>query len=117
MSETLLTALRQSTPEEQLLAFAELARELFRTRGRGPVALRDERRNTVGYVIPDAPADEPADFPTPGTPEWGAMNALRQTLIRKKVRGELTADELPLYERLQRESLSAVDAAHPYRPA
>jgi hypothetical protein len=114
MSENLLTALRQSTPEERLLAFAELASELFATNGRGAVFLRDEERKTIGYVIP---ADEPVSFPIPGTPEWGAMNALRQSLIRKKLRGELTADEQPLYERLQRESLAAVDAAHPLRSA
>ena len=60
---------------------------------------------------------EEKGFPKPGTPEWGAMNALRQTLIRKKVRGELTDDERPLYELLQRKSLAAAAAEFPFRPA
>lgn len=101
MSELLLTAIRQSSPEEKRLAFAELAKELCR------------------ISDPDATAvsDFESDFPRPGTPEWGAMNALRQTLIRKKVRGELTADESPLYELLQKQSLHAVEVEFPFRPA
>lgn len=51
MSEQLLTALRQSTPEERRFAFAELARELFREQGHGPVAIQDEQKRTVGYII------------------------------------------------------------------
>lgn len=113
MPEHLLAVLRQSTTAEKELAFAELAKEILRAGGNGPVAIRDGSRATVGYVI----SGEPTAFPVPGTPEWGAMNALHQTLIRKKVRGELTDDERPLYDRLQRESLAAVDAAHPLRPA
>jgi hypothetical protein len=117
MPEHLLAAIRQCTPAEKELVLAELAKDLFRAHGRGPVAIHDETRRTVGYVFGGGEPDYETAFPAPGTPEWGAMNSLRQTLIRKQVRGELTADERSLYELLQRKSLHAADAAFPFRPA
>ena len=57
-------------------------------------------------------AEEPT-FPPVGTPEWGQMNRRRAELIRKKLRGELNDAERGEYERLQRRSLEALDAAFP----
>jgi hypothetical protein len=52
-------------------------------------------------------------FPKVGTAEWGQMNERRAELIRKNIRGELSAEEREEYERLQRLSLAAVDVAYP----
>ncbi len=52
-------------------------------------------------------------FPKVGTAEWGQMNQRRAELIRKNIRGELSAEEREEYETLQRLSLAAVDAAYP----
>jgi hypothetical protein len=54
-----------------------------------------------------------ADFPVPGTPEWGVMNRRRGELIHKKNRAGLTPDEWVEYERLQRLSLAAIQRAFP----
>ncbi len=51
MSELLLTAIRQSSPEEKRLAFAELAKELFRANRDGPIAIQDGQSRTVCYEI------------------------------------------------------------------
>lgn len=59
------------------------------------------------------PPSSPAAFPRVGTPEWGRMNRRRAELIRKEIAGTLTPDERPEYERLQRESLAALDKAFP----
>jgi hypothetical protein len=53
------------------------------------------------------------DFPQVGTEAWGLMNRRRAELIRKKLRGELTAEEQQLYETLQRRSLEALEQAFP----
>jgi hypothetical protein len=51
MSETLLTALRESTTAEKRRAFAELAKE-FLADGTGVVPIQDEQAKTVGYLTP-----------------------------------------------------------------
>ena len=58
MSELLLTAIRQSSPEEKRLAFAELAKELFRANRHGPIAIQDGQSRTVCYVIDEIDASE-----------------------------------------------------------
>jgi hypothetical protein len=50
MSESLLIALRQSSPAEKEAAFAELAKEFLHAHGHGPLAIRDGQQ-TVGYII------------------------------------------------------------------
>lgn len=54
MSETLRTAIRQSTLEEKLAVLAELAREVIAGHGGGPVALLDDANRTVGYLTREA---------------------------------------------------------------
>lgn len=61
MSELLLNALRQSSPEEREAAFAELAKEFLHAHGHGPVAIRDGQ-TTVGYII-DELGDSELAFP------------------------------------------------------
>jgi hypothetical protein len=56
MSESLRTALRQSSPEEKLLALSELAAELFAAHGGRPVALTDATSCTIGYLSPEVAA-------------------------------------------------------------
>jgi len=51
MSETLLNALRQSSPAEKEAVFAELAKEFLHAHGRGPLAIRDNQQKTVAYII------------------------------------------------------------------
>jgi hypothetical protein len=67
-----------------------------------------------GQVSPgnrQAPATvNTAAFPKPGTAEWGQMNRRRAELIRKNLRGELSAEEREEYETLQRLSLAALEA-------
>ena len=58
MSELLLTAIRQSSPEEKRLAFGELAKELFRANRDGPIAIQDGQSRTVCYVIDEIDASE-----------------------------------------------------------
>jgi len=66
MSDHLLTALRQSTPEEQERAFAELARTVLRTHSGRPYVIRDEQQQAVGYVV--SPSESMALLPTDS--EW-----------------------------------------------
>ena len=54
-----------------------------------------------------------AEFPVPGTPEWGVMNRRRGELIWKDIRGTLAPEEQVEYERLQRLSLAAIERAFP----
>lgn len=51
MSDSLLNALRQSSPAEKEAAFAELAKEFLHAHGHGPLAIRDTEQKTVGYII------------------------------------------------------------------
>ncbi len=60
-----------------------------------------------------APLPSKGDFPRAGTPEWARMNRRRAELIRKHIRGELSATEHAEYERLQRLSLAALEASLP----
>jgi GNAT superfamily N-acetyltransferase len=62
---------------------------------------------------PTAATSAVADVPAIGTPEWGRMNQERAALIRKKVRGELSDDELVRYEYLQSRSLASIEVAFP----
>ncbi len=57
------------------------------------------------------------NFPVPGTPEWGLVNRRRADLILREVRGDLSPAEREELERLQRETLAAVDHAFPRTPA
>ncbi len=52
MSETLRSALAQSTTEQKKLVLVELARELFRVQGNAPFALKDAEAKTVGFLTP-----------------------------------------------------------------
>jgi hypothetical protein len=74
------------------------------TRDNGQVAPADR----VVQAVANAAA-----FPRPGTAEWGQMNRRRAELIRKNLGGELTEEEREEYERLQRLSLAALEAAFP----
>lgn len=83
MSELLLNALRQSSPEEKEAAFAELAKEFLHAHGRGPLAIRDGQQKTVGYIIdeldesalpfPKLTADEEAELRRRATTRGDAL--------------------------------------------
>jgi hypothetical protein len=53
------------------------------------------------------------DFPQVGTEAWGRMSQRCAELIRKMIKGELTAEEQIEYEILQRRSLAAVEKTLP----
>jgi len=55
-------------------------------------------------------------FPIPNTPEWGTMNQRRGELIRKRIRETLTTEEAIELQRLQEQSLAAVNATFPPSP-
>ena len=70
--------------------------------------------------MPQPPTNSPGsngvpldDFPQVGTDAWGQMNRQRAELIRKKLRGEFSAEEQRLYDTLQCRSLEALERAFP----
>ena len=51
MSEALRQALKQSSTQEKELAFAHLAKEFFQKSGHGTLAIADESKRVVGYIM------------------------------------------------------------------
>jgi hypothetical protein len=78
-----------------------------------PAAPTPDDRHAPPPAATGQDAPDRAAFPRVGTPEWGRMNRRRAELIRKHIRGELTAGERDEYETLQRLSLAALEASFP----
>ncbi len=85
MSELLLDAIRQSSPEEKEAAFAALAKEFLHTHGHGPLAIRDGQ-TTVGYIIDELGESELA-FPKVSVEEEAELRR------RAETRGETLGTE------------------------
>ncbi len=79
----------------------------------GPAAPTPDDPHAQPAAATGKEAADPAAFPRVGTPEWSRMNRRRAELIRKDIRGELTAGERDEYETLQRLSLAALEASFP----
>jgi V8-like Glu-specific endopeptidase len=107
-----VVALHQSSgwfPERE-----KSSRVYFRNEGiHVRVLLEGLRRHGLLGSETDTADIEDTSFPNPGSKEWEAMNRRRAELIRKKIRGTLSPEELPEYERLQRLSRAALEHAFP----